>query len=709
MTEPTTPSKRKRRQVMTQAGRQLLQKERGRMAKEQALLGEALAEEARRTAAMGERIAQINKPEDAAISRGIVRRVAGVLASEGVNPIIECVNRPQMNAWTDFTKIHVGYKKFDDIRLTAATIRGLMYHEGGHIRWTTPWLDLLSAHRDVYLNQLLAQGLEGPFPPEFTREELSQLQRAWNCLEDQRMETAVVSDSPRKAAYFTPTVMEHNAATPAMAAANYPLLIWRRYLPKHLRRSARAAFIDAHAHSPLDIEAVTRQIEACVTRYVRATDYETMFQCVVEMWKLLLCIRPLQADMSDAGHGYQGRKPREPGDEQELTIPIDPTMLEEDEDTFPSGEGADFPFPVPSPSNEPGDEPGEGEGEGGDTFGSLLDDQPLDGTPTPNESGDADEADEPGGNSAGEKSDTPTTHGPGEDELTQDDIDEIIAEAEEDRLEDPALEGDVEAYHDALDSQVSDLPAYIGGLSTDADAIAISEALADEIELAFRAATMDRAPAWIEQQKRGIININRYITRQPGDVEFFRNWIDSDQPGYNIAVSVLLDYSGSMVDHTTELAQVGYACKQACSKLDIPCTVTLWDDRATTLYDATEVAEGLPIIATASTTNPDMALADLPNQRFGKEHHIVLIMTDGDWDSEWEGGYGKRARKVTRTLAHYATEGQYIIGFGYNGDRPKYADKLAKSLYAKGCPEAYGITDLMDIPRRLEDTLIALA
>ena len=757
MTEPIyeAPTKRKRRQVMTEMGRQLLQRERQRMAKEQALLGESLALEAQRNLAMVERNVTRAKPEDAAISRGIVRRVAGVLAVEGVHPVINCQPSSNMSAWTDFTKIHVSYRKHEDVRLTAATIRGLLYHEGGHMRWTVPFLDLLAQYNE----SRKAAGLEAD---QYVREVQGELQRAWNALEDQRMETAVVSDSPRKAAYFTPVIMTEHCETIASAAANYPLLVWRRYLPKRLRRAARAAFVLQHADMfGLDgAENITRKIERCITRYVTATDAETMWAAVVEFRDLLTGIRPIRSNLDDAGHGKQTRRtlPKDDNGQIEIPeIPIAPDMLddESDEDESDEVEG-DFPMPVPTPSTEDadesddegaddgagapstddgnededdedgdvvggaGDEGDEDDDEGddalgGDTYGSLLDEQPMEGTPTPSD-GDEDED----GEGAGEKSDTPTEHGPGtedddeDDDLTQEDLDDMIADAEEDRLNDSALDGDVDAYADALENQVSSLPAYVGGLSSDAGAQAQAEALAEEIERAFQAATMDRQPAWVEQQRRGIINVNRYLTRNPGDDEFYRNWVEDDQPGFNIAVSVLLDYSSSMSQHTTELAQVGYATKLACSKLGVPCTVTLWDDSATVLYDALEVAEGMPLIDTRGSTNPDTALADLPNQRYDKEHHIVLIMTDGEWDTAWSGGGGgARSRKnreaAKRTLLHYATDGQYLIGFGYDGENNRNADSLAESLTRKGCPEAYGITNLMEIPHRLEEALLALA
>ena len=78
--------KASRRKVTTDLGRQIMQRERQRLAREQAALGEQLADEARR--AMAKRQRQPHRRssrEEIAIGRGIVKRFAAVLQSEGVN------------------------------------------------------------------------------------------------------------------------------------------------------------------------------------------------------------------------------------------------------------------------------------------------------------------------------------------------------------------------------------------------------------------------------------------------------------------------------------------------------------------------------------------------------------------------------------------------------------------------------------------------
>ena len=125
-------------------GRQMMQRERQRLAKEQAELGEAMTKEA---LAWREQQRPIEKAPrvQIGINRSVVRRVAAVLATEGVNVPIKAVaasGAQQMSAWTDFERIAIRFVAHEDVRLLAAALRGLLYHEGGHCRWTVPFREL---------------------------------------------------------------------------------------------------------------------------------------------------------------------------------------------------------------------------------------------------------------------------------------------------------------------------------------------------------------------------------------------------------------------------------------------------------------------------------------------------------------------------------------------------------------------------------------
>ena len=217
MNEPTpttpAPTRRKRRQAMSDEGRQILQRERQRVAREQAVIGERLAAEARRNEGHQRQVEYRAKPEDAAVQRGIVRRIGAVLASEDVNVRLDVQPASKMMAYTDFQKIVVRYRHHEDIRLLSAVLRGLMYHEGGHCRWSDPFPVLRQAVEDA--------NIAYPTLDDGDTVNWHRLQRAWNGLEDERMETAVTSDSPRKAAYLTPMIIGFGYSKHESSAKRY--------------------------------------------------------------------------------------------------------------------------------------------------------------------------------------------------------------------------------------------------------------------------------------------------------------------------------------------------------------------------------------------------------------------------------------------------------------------------------------------------------
>jgi hypothetical protein len=726
-TPPTTPGKapkKARRKVTTDLGRQLLTRERQRLSREQAALAEQQLQEAERRRTQQKRNTKSVKPIDLAISRSIVKRFAGVLASEGIQVRIVATPASKTSAWTDFEQIVINYSQQDDERVLAATMRGLAYHEGGHCRFTLPFLDLAEA-----------AGVNGR---DFTN-----LHHAWNCLEDQRMETAVTSDSPRKAAYLTPMVMLDLVPNVNAAAANWPLLIWRQYLPSNIRSSARKLFVTKHNLMGLDGEAIALTLEAITNDYVLATDAVTMWRCVVDYATVLQTIAPMAAKLDDAamGHQRQYKRPERNLDDFliiPVNIPVDASGDEgddegDDDDTvtpeqfqhildllFHVLNGGDLTPPIIySPQVESDEqESGKGskgeQGEQGDESGDADDDTDDEGQGGADDEGktyadDEVETSDEGGSTGthkntGVRDDLDYKPEGGDEELTDEALQEAIDEAEAERDADPTLDADVRALHDALNSQTSDLLPYTAGVSTDAEAQAAADNLAQNVEQAFQENTIEKAPGWVEGQRRGFVNVLRYETRRPGDVEFFRAYTDTEAPGHNISVSVYLDYSASMGSSVKGLAQTGYACKRACDNLDIPCTVVLWDTSATVLWDATERAEALPVIVAVGGTDPSVALADLDNQRYEKDIHIVIIMTDGAWSGPCA---------TQGFLANYKgdTPGRYFIGLGYSsndwGGGP--AEQMAEGLRRYGCDEAHGIQNLMDIPGYLEQALVAFS
>ena len=250
----------------------------------------------------------------------------------------------------------------------------------------------------------------------------------------------------------------------------------------------------------------------------------------------------------------------------------------------------------------------------------------------------------------------------------------------------------MQAYETAKWDSDSKLMPYNPGVEDDGVLVAVADNLAYEIEQTFQASTIDRAPAWVEQQRRGVVNVIRYETRQPGDAEFYRAWVDDDAPGYRHQRQHpprLQRLDGRQHDQawprraTPPSWPVTGSASPAPSRCGTPTPA-----RCGTPTRRCRACPGSTRLAAPTRA---MALADLDNQRLDKDKHIVLIFTDGSWD----GGWG-----VSKHLGTYKDEGRYFITFILDDD-----DDMASLLDRYGSDESYVIQDLMEIPRRLEVAL----
>ena len=192
--------------------------------------------------------------------------------------------------------------------------------------------------------------------------------------------------------------------------------------------------------------------------------------------------------------------------------------------------------------------------------------------------------------------------------------------------------GDVQALHDAINNRTSDLMPYNAGVSNDCEA----EAAARQPGSGHRAGVpgehrSTRLPAG--SRVSVVASSTCSATRRVAPAM----WSSS---GPTPTPRLPARTSPSASCSTTRAAwagrprnwpRPGTPPRLACQALDIPCTVTLWDTQATVLFDATEVAEQLPVIVSAGGTDPTVAVADLDNQRYDKDIHLVIIMTDGAW------------------------------------------------------------------------------
>ncbi|MFM8856923.1 MAG: hypothetical protein ACKOI2_06905, partial [Actinomycetota bacterium] len=141
------------------------------------------------------------------------------------------------------------------------TVKGLIYHEAGHILYSIPFADFLSRARDQRADVPL---VSNPAPGEV---DLTPLYGwAYAILDDQRMESALVRDSRVFGDYLTTAivtmVVEVAASTNALGDI-WPMVCGRTYMPDDVLLDLRSrAFAHAREYGLLDeLTVIEREVK----------------------------------------------------------------------------------------------------------------------------------------------------------------------------------------------------------------------------------------------------------------------------------------------------------------------------------------------------------------------------------------------------------------------------------------------------------------
>lgn len=466
--------------------------------------------------------------------------------------------------------------------------------------------------------------------------------KVWNILEDQRIETAATVVSPNLSRFFTSCIsmLDLKSEWTSITSSTYSKIPYsfvagRLYLPEEWRLASRAEYVEEQG------EERTEELEEIVWGFMQAPTLGEQFPWIDRMIRFL-------------------------------------------------SEEAESSKDDPKNASTPQQEEGDSEEQGGDQSVEDLLNNFLDQTPMGNEqtkdNGFSGADDEDLFNAAQEIG-----------ELIRNKAGEKLPKLPEDPSDgkpDPTVESVISETSSATqqgDGQ-SSLPR-----NSDVDQnarlsdekIAEAESIAERLVQELTSAASKNAPRWREYTDHGSVNAFRYRTKSRGDRNFYRQREGSVSLGFDMDVSVLLDHSGSMWAHEESISVVGHAVKRACDELGVPCTVTLFETNCTLLYGIEDEPTGVRV-TTLGGTEPLDALKDLDSQRTDDDRdHLVLIVTDGQFERNVEMVAGAK--------------GRYFVGLGLGDDR------VVSSLQSNGVPDSFRIDDLLLIPEILGDHILSLA
>jgi hypothetical protein len=532
------------------------------------------------------------------------------------------------DVWFNEAKIN---DKFDTE--TLLSIQGLDFHELAHVRYTP---------RNG--SEICLWVIENNY------------WKAFNALEDQRIETLMVGRFPSTVNWLTATVAQFILNTPEAIENAYPLLRGRRYLPLEIRQLARE-----HYAKQENIVALAEVIDEYRLLLFpddteRAKELITRFAELIQGDNLADPngheARPFQGHESSDSRPAPKReqeRDRKNAEKQEKELDKEDTQSSSaDSDSDSDSDSDDSDSQSNSDSNSDSDSDSSSDDSGGNGAGDSEDsddDDSKEGNQSSSDFGDVTVAEDSDDDSdfddsyeadnlsrhagAGGKSKTANSQ-----EVT-DTMEEIIQSVTEelmDNLNKLSMQVVGKPLMGTVSAESVSRADYRSVPAT-ADLVTVQRSFARELERLK--ANYD--PSWLTEQRSGKLNANRYM--QGASVRtLFNKWQSGRDDVTAIEAVILLDRSSSMQGHNAKEAYKSlWAIKRSLDKVQANTTVYTFDSHTHLLYSADEKADTTIRDSGASgTTQPEVAILNAQNifADTDKPIRILFMITDGAWGGD---------------------------------------------------------------------------
>jgi hypothetical protein len=564
----------------------------------------------------------------------VFQRANSVLALRPIK--VHIVNQPDgAPAWSGANDVFFNEAKINDKfdTETLLSIQGLDFHELAHVRYTP---------RNG--SEICLWVIENNY------------WKAFNALEDQRIETLMVGRFPSTVNWLTATVAQFILNTPEAIEHAYPLLRGRRYLPLEIRQLARK-----HYAKQENIVALGEVIDE-YRLLLFPDDTERAKELIARFAELLQGDNladpnghesrpfhghessdsrpaPKREQQRDQKNAEKQEKELDKEDTQSSSADSDSDDSDSDEEDSQSNSSAD------NSADDSGDDSdsngnGAGDSDSDDDSDSKEDsDSSSDfGDVTVDEDSDDDDSDFDDSYSAdnlsrhagaGGKSKTANSK-----EVT-DTMEEIIQSVTEDLMDNLnklSMQVVGKPLMGTVNAEVVERAQY-QSVSATADLVTVQRSFARELERLK--ANYD--PSWETEKRSGKLNAKRYM--QGASVRtLFDKWQSGRDDVTAIEAVILLDRSSSMQGHNAKEAYKSlWAIKRSLDKVQASTTVYTFDSHTHLLYSADEKADTTIRDSGASgTTQPEVAILNAQNilANTDKPIRILFMITDGAWGGD---------------------------------------------------------------------------
>jgi hypothetical protein len=492
----------------------------------------------------------------------VFTKFAGTLT---LRPIKVEVSREGNNgapAWSDSDSITFSHSHVGDLTQPRVVtgLKGLSLHEISHIMMTPRFGSILAKN----VNK-------------------AKIWPAFNALEDQRIEMAMVTKFSSVSDWFVATIAEHLLKMPNQLSVSFPLIYGRKYLPVEIRKVVR----DSYEQQQNVVE-----LSSLIDRYIvlnlsDTKNYAEAFQIITRYHELVSNLQGNNpnypewntgwARISDPNRHCDRKNGEWKSSAKSKTLGKSQQESISKRIVISNGDSYDDPPNNPDPALSSGQEAGNG----GDIT-QMLDDA----------------------------------------------VQKVMANKNREIVQAiKQFSGDAELTGAEMKPLARN--EWVYDKSPTLDAIQSSKSFANELEQLK--ALHD--PAWLRQQSQGRLNVQRYALGCEVD-EAFDQWESGREDAVDIEAVILLDISGSM-SWTLESAYGSmWAIKRALDKVNASTTVLTFGNKSSLLYSANERASTkFKYAGSEGSTEPVKALryarSVLANSK--RAIKIVISITDGIW------------------------------------------------------------------------------
>lgn len=550
------------------------------------------------------------------------------------NVKVVLVTNPPINApaWTDGETIWInavmmqaqlGHEAFEKVVLAT---KSLNLHELCHVLYTP--------RADSELWRWIKSEMDMR-----TKDWSSLVKDAFNILEDQRIETLFAAQFIPARPYFEANVLTWMLERkPEEIGVFFPIIYGRKFLPREMIHSVEEAFIEMVGWED------TKEFMRIIDRYnkmILPQDTEEAKRLIIRYAKLMYKIRPeLPCGMGQlvmsGGHG----KPGEGNGEPQISKGKPNVKAQEDAQKKAKGMKGRKQKAPPKSGSEPqegagGDDGPDGDDEGaggseGDTEANegkggagVHRDKPGEG----DEDGDDDDYGHEAGTGAG-KMGTPDLHAELEQQLA-DLLHDANFRAELDRTVKAIAEAMQEAELGVDGDRLNGTDQTVPGKAMNA-MVGMRDAL--------RALRVTLEETHHIRMAAGRIDGRRFLTRQPWETDFFRQYEPGAIEETSIEAVICVDQSSSMRHAQVNTALALWTAKAALEALDARVTVLGFADKGYVLYGPDEKCKHgkLRVFFPTGGTVPETTMAQAHRVLHGSKRKIKLLLTltDGAWGGD---------------------------------------------------------------------------